>query len=68
MAFETLTDDQLVRQVRQIADSCVRVVGMPKAERKAVRGVHGASPEQAGAMNAIFATLMIAELERRGVA
>lgn len=68
MAFETLTDEQLVAQCRQVADSCVRVVGMPKAERHAVRGKHGASPNEAGAMNALFATLMLAELERRGIA
>lgn len=68
MGFQSMTDEQLLSQLSTVADSCVRVVEMPHAERHAVRGKLGASANEAGAMNAIFATMMLAEAERRGIA
>lgn len=66
MAFESLTDEALLRVLNEIANACVRVVQMPLADRlKPKKG--GVSPEQAGTLSAVFAYQLHREAERRGL-
>lgn len=67
-AFATLTDEQLLAQVRRTADTCVAVVAMPVKERRAIRGPGKVDAEQAGALSAMMTVLAWDECQRRGIA
>lgn len=67
MGFESLSDEDLLRILRSIADTCVRVTQMPDEERHYVGKKGGASPEQAGTLSAVFAFHLLREAERRGL-
>jgi hypothetical protein len=65
--FESLTDEQLLVQVRRTADQCVRVVSMSDVDRHSI-GVKGnVSAEQGGTLSALFTLLALQECERRGI-
>lgn len=65
--FETLSDEDLVRITRDIADACVRVSEMPPEERERVAAGRSTSPEQAGWLSAVFAYRALQEIDRRGL-
>jgi hypothetical protein len=67
MNFDNWSDETLIKQLRQIADCCVAVVEMPLEQRRAAGKKGDASPEQAGALSAMFAFHMIRECEKRGI-
>jgi hypothetical protein len=67
MAFESLTDEQLLAQVRRTADRCVSVMQLPLEERQACHKKGSVSPEQAGLLSAWFTILAHDECVRRGL-
>jgi len=65
--FESLTDTQLMEMLESQANACVRVMAMSETERSAAGRKGEASPEQAGALNAMLAMQAEREAARRGL-
>ena len=65
--FESLTDEQLLVQVRRTADQCVKVVSMSDEDRHRIGKKGNVSAEQGGTLSAMFTFLALQECKRRGI-
>lgn len=65
--FGTWSDQQVLESLQGQVDLCVRISEMTPEQRHHIGKKGEASPEQAGALNAVIATLLLQECRHRGI-